>query len=275
MQYCKKSDIVFNALHGGAGEDGRIAAALECLGIPFTGSGYRGLCLSMDKIISKRLLGCSGILTPEFTVCSVDSLPSELRLSEGSLEYCGDLPHESMFPCVIKPACGGSSIGVRMVENESELSEVFSEYKKERKESGGGELLIERRIIGREFTVGILCGEPLAVTEIIPERSFYDYESKYTVGATEEITPARIPKETEDALKKTAIAVHRALYLGAYSRIDIMLEKETDKIYVLEANALPGMTETSLLPQGAMAHGISFDALCEKMLLAAINGGCL
>jgi D-alanine-D-alanine ligase len=142
-------------------------------------------------------------------------------------------------------------------------------YLKERRKRDG-ELIIERRIIGREFTVGVLNGEPLAVTEIIPKKGFYDYNNKYTKGATEEITPADIDKELEAELKATALRTHSALRLGAYSRIDIMVEAETDRIYVLEANAIPGMTETSLLPQGAAAVGIDFDTLCEKMLKAAL-----
>ncbi len=257
LYFCSQAHVVFMALHGGAGEDGRIAAVLECMGIPHTGSDHRGLCISMDKALSKRLMTEAGIPTPEYTF-----LPSQRNSKTANH---GDLPHECHFPCVIKPTCGGSSIGVKMAGNRSELETILkdSRYSK-------SDLLIERRIYGREFTVGILCGECLAVTEIIPKQGFYDYNNKYTKGATEEITPANIEKELEAELKTVALATHNALCLGAYSRIDIMVEAETNKVYVLEANAIPGMTETSLLPKGAAAVGIDFDTLCEKMLKAAL-----
>lgn len=251
LRFCQKADTVFMALHGGMGEDGRIAATLECMNIPHTGSDYRGMCLSMDKALSKRLMSEAGILTPEYVL-----LPPNH----------GDLPHDPPFPCVIKPTCGGSSIGVRMIENGKELTRYLAadRHKKE-------PLLIERRIVGREFTVGILSDTPLAVTEIIPKDGFYNYKNKYTKGLAEEITPANIDSDLESKLKEIAVATHKALCLDGYSRIDLILEAETDRIYVLEANALPGMTETSLLPQGAKAVGIDFDTLCEKMLKSAFK----
>ena len=254
LQFCQRSDAVFMALHGGAGEDGRIAAALECFGIPHTGSDHKGLCVSMDKALSKRLMAEAGIPTPEYVLLKPNDAANH-----------GDLPCECSFPCVIKPTCGGSSIGVKMAENEAELRNVLNAYK------GSGELIAERKIIGREFTVGVLNGEALAVTEIIPKSGFYDYRNKYTKGATEEITPAKIDEKLKAELKRTAISTHKALCLGAYSRVDIMMEEETDRVYVLEANALPGMTETSLLPQGAKAVGTDFDDLCEKMLKSSFK----
>ena len=251
--FCRKADAVFLALHGGAGEDGRIAAVLECMGIPHTGSSYKGLCLSMDKVISKRLMTEAGILTPEYSVL--------YPIHGNNTVNQGDLPHCPPFPCVIKPVCGGSSIGVKTVDNKTDLSKILTETPISKEG-----LLIERRIIGREFTVGVLHGEALAVTEIIPKKGFYDYRNKYTKGTTEEITPAKIGSELENALKIAALATHTALCLGDYSRVDMIVEKDTEKVYVLEANALPGMTETSLLPQGAAAIGINFDTLCKKML---------
>ncbi|MBQ9116405.1 MAG: D-alanine--D-alanine ligase [Clostridia bacterium] len=256
LSYCQRADVVFMALHGGAGEDGRIAATLECFGIPHTGSDYRGLCISMDKALSKRLMKEAGIPTPEYEfIQRRDSKTHDDTVNPR------DLPQVCHFPCVIKPNCGGSSIGVQMAESQAELEAIFSHIPP----SNAG-IIIEKRIIGREFTVGILNNEPLAVTEIIPKEGFYDYKNKYTKGATEEITPARIDGELESELKRTAVATHKALCLGAYSRIDIIVEAETNQLYVLEANALPGMTETSLLPQGAKALGINFDTLCKKML---------
>lgn len=253
LRFCQRSDAVFMALHGGAGEDGRVAAVLECMGIQHTGSDHTGLCISMDKALSKRLMTEADIPTPEYV-----HLPSREANH-------GDLPRETPIPCVIKPTCGGSSIGVKIVESRSALESVLndSRYLK-------SDLLIERMINGREFTVGILCDEALAVTEIIPRQGFYDYRNKYTKGATEEITPANIEKELEAQLKSVALATHKALCLGSYSRVDLMVEKDTNQVYVLEANAIPGMTETSLLPQGAKAVGIDFDKLCDQMLRHSI-----
>ena len=258
LRFCQRADAIFLALHGGAGEDGRIAAMLECMGIPHTGSDHKGLCLSMDKLISKRLMTEAGIPTPEYVL-----LPSQ---SGSKTANHGDLPRDCPFPCVVKPTCGGSSIGVKMANSPDELTAILTANK-----SKTDDLIIERRIVGREFTVGILNGEALAVTEIIPKRGFYDYNNKYTKGATDEITPAHIDKETEAAIQTAALNTHKALCLGAYSRIDIMVEAESNKIYVLEANAIPGMTSTSLLPQGAAAVGIDFDTLCERILKQALK----
>lgn len=248
LRYCKKADTVFLALHGGAGEDGRIAAVLECMGIRHTGSDHKGLCLSMDKAISKQIMEHSGIRTPEYV------------LLHGGNKADATVRPDS-FPCVVKPICGGSSIGVFMAESQEELNEILKSRTSQKED-----VLIERRIIGREFTVGVLDGKALAVTEIIPKSGFYDYKNKYVKGRTEEITPARIEKETENELKTAALATHNTLHLGSYSRIDMMVEAETGAVYVLEANALPGMTETSLLPHGAASSGIDFNTLCEKML---------
>ena len=256
--FCKSSDVVFLALHGGAGEDGHIAAVLECMGIPHTGSDHKGLCLSMDKLLSKRLMTEAGIPTPEYVLP-----PSQ---NGAKTANHGDLPCDCPFPCVVKPMCGGSSIGVKMANSPDELTAILTANK-----SKTDDLIIERRISGREFTVGILNGEALAVTEIIPKEGFYDYNNKYTMGATEEITPAPIDPETETAIKTAALNTHKALCLGAYSRIDIIVESETDKVFVLEANAIPGMTATSLLPQGAAALGIDFDTLCDRILKQALK----
>ena len=254
--------MVFPALHGGAGEDGRIAAVLECLGIAHTGSDHKGLCVSMDKLLSKRIFLQSKIATPCFVVVLEGEFPPFPQDEEcEKIQYHGELPHLPPFPCVVKPVDGGSSIGVEIAETMDELQAILS-ARKERKES----LIIEKRINGREFTVGILQGKALAVTEIIPRSGFYDYENKYTAGRTEEITPADLDEATTELLKNTAIRAHNALGLGTYSRVDIILEAETKIPYVLEANALPGMTETSLLPQGAAAEGIDFETLCEQML---------
>lgn len=262
IKFCQKAHVVFMALHGGAGEDGRIAAVLECLGIPHTGSDHKGLCISMDKLLSKRILLQHAIPTPCFSVIGDGEFPQIPQSGDGEKSrYHGELPHLPPFPCVIKPVNGGSSIGVKIVNGEEELKNAIADL-----QSPKQQILIEEKIVGREFTVGILNGKSLAVTEIIPKSGFYDYENKYIAGRTEEITPAEIDENTTTLLKETALKTHNALGLGSYSRIDIILETETNTPYVLEANALPGMTETSLLPQGAAAEGIDFETLCEQML---------
>ena len=262
IKFCQKAHVVFMALHGGAGEDGRIAAVLECLGIPHTGSDHKGLCISMDKPLSKRILLQHGIPTPCFVVIGDGEFPHIPQVDgEETIQYHGELPHIPPFPCVVKPVDGGSSIGVKMVNGEEELKTAIADLQSKQQQ-----ILIEEKIVGREFTVGILRGKALTVTEIIPKSGFYDYENKYTKGRTEEITPAEIDETTASLLKETALKTHNALGLGSYSRIDMILETETNTPYVLEANALPGMTETSLLPQGAAAEGIDFETLCEQML---------
>ena len=262
IKFCQKAHVVFMALHGGAGEDGRIAAVLECLGIPHTGSDHKGLCISMDKLLSKRILLQHSIPTPCFSVIGDGEFPQIPQVGDGEKsQYHGELPHLPPFPCVIKPVNGGSSIGVKIVDGEEEFKNAVADLQSQKQQ-----ILIEEKIVGREFTVGILNGKSLAVTEIIPKSGFYDYENKYIAGRTEEITPAEIDETTTTLLKEIALKTHNALGLGSYSRIDMILETETNTPYVLEANALPGMTETSLLPQGAAAEGIDFETLCEQMM---------
>ena len=244
IEICRASDAVFLALHGGGGENGMIAAALESLGIPHTGSSFGAMYIAMDKGLSKRLLESAGVRTPRgFDAVNPRELPRGLR-----------------YPCVLKPMRGGSSIGVEIIHSEEELRCSLDAL------GGACDCMIEEYIGGREFTVGVLDGGALAVTEIVPKEGFYDYRNKYTVGRTVEITPADIPRETEKMLKDAAIRAHNALGLGYYSRVDIILEERTHTPWVLEVNALPGMTDLSLLPQGAKACGIEFDVLCERIL---------
>ncbi len=247
---CEKADRVFLALHGGDGENGRMQSLFDAFGVKYIGSGAHASSAAMDKITSKRIYSAHGIPTPEYVVFRTDEK---------------EFPVIPFFPCVIKPANGGSSVGVTFAENENEL---ISELKKRQTNAPqtAETLIIERKITGREFTVGVLCDAPLAVTEIIPKCGFYDYENKYVSGRTEEVTPAEISDvQTEQALR-LALSAHNALGLKNFSRTDMILESISGKMYVLETNTLPGMTKTSLLPMGAAARGIDFDTLCEKML---------
>lgn len=250
LSICAASDAVFIALHGGDGENGRLQAILDSLGVRYTGSGAHASSLAMDKATAKRIYAAHGIKTPEYAVFGTDER---------------DIPPIDFFPCVIKPSQGGSSVGVTFAESERELA-LDLEKRRTNAPRTFETLIIERKIVGRELTVGVLCDEPLAVTEIIPKHGFYDYENKYVPGRTEEVTPADISTEQTDKAMRLALAAHRALELNNFSRTDILLEDGSGEMYVLETNALPGMTETSLLPLGAAARGIGFKELCEKML---------
>lgn len=264
LEICRCADAVFLALHGGAGEDGTIQAVLEANSVPHTGSGILGCAVAMDKLISKRLLEDAGISTPPYTVLRAERIRARSSISP-ECEWDGsDAVKAPAFPCVVKPLGLGSSIGIKMASNTAELAEAVRIAA-----SFGGDVLIEKRIFGREFTVGVLGGRALSITEIKPLEGFYDYGNKYIGGRTKEITPAEVSPALEARLKRIALRAHEALGLGSYSRIDIMVSSDGEVPYVLEANALPGMTALSLLPQGAAAVGIPFRELCERILLSA------
>ncbi len=243
----EKIDIAFNALHGKMGEDGYIQGVLEWLGIPYTGPGVLYCALSMDKEISRILFEKAGL-----------KVPPGRKVSSGKEQITVD-----SFPVVIKPVNEGSSVGVKIIETQNELNEYLSRNK--------GEFLVEKYLQGREITVGILNGEPIGTVEIVPKiDKFYSYKAKYTPGGTEYIVPAPIPGEEEKKLFEIAVRAHYALK-GSYSetiRVDTIY-MENEGFYVLEVNALPGMTSTSLLPKIAKNAGIEFPQLVEMILQKA------
>ncbi len=251
IECCLKADGVFLALHGGIGENGKLQALFDCYGIKYTGTSYIGSLLAMDKDIAKRLMVQNNIPTANWININ----------TKNQIEDLNDIG----LPAVVKPCSSGSSIGVSIVNNKEELLEAFNLAKKYEEN-----ILIEKMIKGREFSVGILNGEPLPVIEIIPNKGFYDYKNKYQKGFTNEICPAQIDEETTNMLQNIAKKVHKILRLGSYSRIDILLD-EDNNAFCLEANTLPGMTPTSLLPQEANALGISFNELCEKIFSLTVN----
>ena len=248
LKICETADVVFLALHGGMGENGQLQATLDSFGIScYTGSGYVGSLLAMDKDISKRLLYSEGISTPEWINEKASSLTPELIM-----KHIG-------IPCVIKPCSCGSSVGISIVEDEASLEaalEAAAKYEEH--------LIVEKKIEGREFTMAILDGETLPPVEIIPKSGFYDYKNKYQKGATVELCPAPISASEEKIMSETTKAGFAALRLSDYARFDYIMDKN-GKIYCLEANTLPGMTPTSLMPQEAAAVGISYDELCDKI----------
>lgn len=251
-----EADAVFVALHGDVGEDGRLQAFLEMEGIRYTGSGYAGSLLAMDKDLAKQVLTRAGVTTPPWLYAdlteSIDAVADRIEVTVG-------------YPLVIKPCSGGSSVGVSMPENREEL--LTSLKNAARYENT---VLAERRIKGRELTVSILGGRVLPAVEIIPKSGFYDYENKYQAGMTEEICPAPLTEAEVAALEDATSRGFEALRLGGYARFDFILDADGTP-WCLEANTLPGMTPTSLLPQAAAAVGIGYDELCERMIMMALK----
>jgi D-alanine-D-alanine ligase len=252
LAVCAGADVTFLALHGSMGENGQLQAVLETHGIPFTGTGYVGSLLAMDKLLSKELMRGAGIPTPPWAVVSPSS---------------EEIPPEVGLPCAMKPCSCGSSVGDSLIHTKEEWREALA-YARKYEDI----VFVERLIEGREFSIGILDGEALPVIEIIPHAGFYDYKNKYQPGLTEEICPAQLTDGETKTLQEAALEVHHLLRLGDYSRIDFILDKQ-GVAYCLEANTLPGMTPTSLLPQEAAAAGIAYGELCQRLAELAVARG--
>lgn len=248
LKLCQMADIVFIALHGAMGENGQIQAAFDVMGIKYTGSGYIGSLLAMDKDISKKLMSQADIPTAEWAVFEGDGISAAAVADKVGL------------PCVVKPCSSGSSIGVSIVDSIDELEAALNAAKLVEPQ-----ILVEKKVIGREFSVGILDGKALPVIEIIPKQGFYDYANKYQSGCTEEICPANLSAEDTVRVQDLALRTHEVLRLGTYSRVDFIMDEKGEFI-CLEANTLPGMTPTSLIPQEALVNGISYVELCNKIV---------
>lgn len=243
LEYCKSSDIVFMGLHGANGEDGKIQAAFDLLGIKYTGTGYLSSAISMDKQLTKKVLMSEGI-----------PMPKGVCLKKGhKIEY-------APLPCVIKPCCGGSSVGVYIANTEGE----FERYVKEAF-TFEDHILVEEYVKGREFSVAVVNGRALPVVEIVPHVGFYDYENKYKDGASDHICPADIPEELADRMKRWAEKACEVAEVTPYGRVD-QLVNEDGEIYCLEINTLPGMTPNSLIPLEAAAEGMSYDELTQQLV---------
>lgn len=243
LEICSKADIVFIALHGENGEDGKIQAAFDLMGIKYTGTDYTSSALAMDKGITKEIFAYYKIPTPL-----------------GIRAKKGETFDWNLYPCVVKVSCGGSSVGVSIANSKAEMDKALSTAF-----SYGDEVVIEQYIKGREFSVGVLDGKALPVIEIAPLVSFYDYKNKYQPGSTIETCPAVLEEAITLQMQTIAEEVFKALRIKTYARMDFLLN-ENNELFCLEANTLPGMTPTSLLPQEAKAAGISFDDLCEKII---------
>ena len=267
LELCIAADIVFIALHGKNGEDGRVQAAFDMLGIPYTGSGHLGAAMAMDKMITKMIVGPRGVRTPAFRRWEFIRKKSGGHSSEDDEKekFIRSVCRQTDVPCVVKTPDGGSSVGVYIVRRREDLAEAVRACL-----SFGNVFMTEQFIDGREFTCGVLCGRALPSVEIVPKTRFYDYSNKYKAGATEEICPGRVPPAIEKEMGQTALQVHEIMGLTTYSRCDFMIDGE-DKVWFIEVNTLPGMTQTSLVPQEAAAVGIGYEELCEMIVEDAMK----
>ena len=244
IEICRAADITFLALHGEDGENGRFQALFDVYGIKYTGCGYLGSALAMNKGLTKTILRAGGVSVPD-----------------GIVLHRGDAPYANVgFPCVVKPCSGGSSVGTYIVGDAQDYGkylELAFAYE--------DKLIVERYIKGRELTVGVIDGKAMPVIEIIPKSGFYDYKNKYQAGMTDELCPAPISDADTSRVQRLAERVNALLLIEAYCRVDFLMD-ESGEIFCLEANTLPGMTPTSLIPQMAAAEGMDFGELCEKLI---------
>jgi D-alanine-D-alanine ligase len=249
-------DVVFSAMHGKWAEDGTIQSLLELRGLKYTGSKVLASALAMDKDMSKVIFRQTGVQTADWFTVKERSFDPVLIADEINQLFG--------FPCIIKPNDQGSTVGLKIVQDESEVEEgiaIAHQY--------SNKALIEKYVPGRELTVAILLNEALPVLEIVPKNGFYDYKHKYTSGMSEYIVPANIPEVVTEKAKQQALIAFQSLGCEGYARVDFRMNNE-NQLYCLEVNTLPGMTPTSLVPKAAKAVGISFEELINKILLQAI-----
>lgn len=252
LELCRMADIVFLALHGACGEDGRVQATLETLGIPFTGSGFFAAALAMDKDLTKRLVAPTGVRTPTWEKVTYTQADIPAIVSR------------TFLPVVVKPLASGSSIGVSIAHTREELSQAL-----ETCIPLGGSVVLEQYVSGREIQVAYLVDRALPSIEITPKEGFYDYENKYQPGAAIETTPAPIPPEWEARLASDTKKVFEAIGMAVYARADFIVTPDGTP-WFLEINTLPGMTPTSLVPQEAAVVGMSYGDLCETIIRASL-----
>ena len=253
LELCDQSDIVFLGLHGANGEDGKVQAAFDLMGIKYTGTGYLSSALAMDKGITKQMFLMNHVPTPRGTTMEKKTYTADLK--ELGME----------FPVVVKTCCGGSSVGVYIVNDQAEYEKALKAAF-----SYEDEVVIEEYIKGREFSVAVVDGKAYPVIEIAPLEGFYDYKNKYQAGSTIETCPAELSPELTAIMQKYAELGAKALSLEAYCRLDFIM-KENGEMYCLEANTLPGMTPTSLIPQEAQVLGMDYPSLCEELIRVSLK----
>lgn len=253
LEICKEADIVFLALHGANGEDGKVQSVLDLMGIKYTGSGPLSSGMAIDKGITKMVFEAKGVPTPKGITLEKGKCSSQFA------------DYGMGFPVIVKPCCGGSSVGVCIANNQTEyqaaLLEAFS-YE--------NEVVVEQFITGREFSVAVVDGKAYPVIEIAPLQGFYDYKNKYQAGSCVETCPADLSSALTKEMQKYAEMGYKALNLQAYARLDFLMDDEGN-MYCLEANTLPGMTPTSLIPQEAKAIGMDYPQLCEKLIEVSLK----
>jgi D-alanine-D-alanine ligase len=259
-------DAAFVALHGSDGEDGTVQELLEVLGVPYTGSGVSACIRCWDKVLAKHLLLDHDIPTPDFHAFNETAF-REL----GAAQALPAIERRLSFPLVVKPAGQGSALGIKFARTAGDVpAALVSAFSYDRK------VLLERYVPGRDLAVSIVeeDGEPraLPIVEAVPnEKDFYDFEARYEIGRTRFVCPADLPEAVARRTHELALAAYRALGCAGFARVDLMLHEDGERLFVLEANVVPGLTETSLLPQAAEAAGISFDALIERQLAFALR----
>ena len=246
------TDVAVLALHGTYGEDGTVQAELDQLGVPYTGCGVAASLFAFDKVVTKRRCISAGVPTPDFLVFNSPDAA---------------WPEGWQPPVVLKPTRQGSSVGLQFVDAIGDFPGALAESLR-----FGGEVVMEKRIVGRETTVGILDGQALPVVEVRPKQGAYDYTNKYTAGRTEYLCPAPFDAATTARIQEAALGAFRSVGGRDYGRVDVMVGADGSPV-VLEVNTLPGMTETSLLPKAAAAAGIGFAELCQRMVDLALRPG--
>lgn len=253
MAVCAMADIVFLALHGSCGEDGRIQAALDLMGVPYTGSGYLGSGMAMDKAVTKHIMDSIGIHSAPWR---------DVTYTEEDIPR---LVEELEVPCAVKIVNGGSSIGVELPDTKEELEKALHKIL-----HYGNHVIVEKKIHGRELTVAVLGDKYLPAVEIIPTENYFDYVAKYQNGGAREVCPAQIDEALWQEMGEMALRLHRALGLSVYSRTDFLVD-EDNRPWCLEVNTLPGMTPTSLVPKEAAAAGMNYEELCETIVQESLK----
>lgn len=243
-------DVVFLALHGSYGEDGTLQKELESRGVPFTGSDSECSRIAFDKVLTKERMADAKVPTAKYAIINDAADPFPSRLT---------------FPVVVKPVRQGSSVGLKFVDQLEQWQPAVNESLK-----FDSEVLVEERVIGRETTVAILDEEALPIVEVRPKQGSYDYQNKYTAGATEYFCPAPLDPATAARIQAAALSAYNVVGARDYARVDVMVTRENEPV-VLEVNTLPGMTETSLFPKAAAAAGLSYEALCQRMVELALG----
>jgi D-alanine-D-alanine ligase len=257
-----RADVAFVALHGREGEDGTVQELLQMVGIPHTGSGVLACARSADKVLAKHTLREAGVPTPDFVGFTAGAFEGL-----GAADALPEIEERLTFPLVVKPAGGGSALGIKFARSAADVpGALVAAFSYDTK------VLLERYVRGRDLAVSVLDGEPLPVVQAVPrDEEFYDFEARYEIGRTAFECPARLPAGLTERVQELAVATWRAIGFEGVARVDLMLEEATGEPYVLDANAVPGLTDTSLLPQAAEAAGLGFDELVARVVELALG----